>query len=98
MLELPPVLPLAIDDVEAILDYEIGSTASGGFQQFLVRWKGRSQFNNSWLCEDDLRRSAPDLLDGYLHANSLVASLSKLTVLLGAGIAGPTSTHEHKAP
>lgn len=75
--KLPPVPPAAIDDVEAILEDEIVSTATGGFQRFLVRWKGRPQSDNSWVREEDLRRMAPALLDDYLHDNSPGASFSK---------------------
>ena len=73
----PPVTPLAVDDIEAILEDEIVSTTIGGFQRFLVNWKGRSQSSNSWIREDDLCRLDPDLLDGYLHANSLMVSFSE---------------------
>ena len=49
-------LSSTVDGVKVILEDEIMSSTNGGFYQFLVRWKGRPQFDNSWVREDDLRR------------------------------------------
>lgn len=63
--------------VKVILEDEIVSTATGGFQQFLVRGKGRPQSDNNWVHEDDMRCIDPNLLGGYLQANCPRVSFSK---------------------
>jgi len=69
--------PSAVDDVKAILEDEIVSTTIGGFQRFLVHCKGRPQSDNSYVHEDDIYCTAPDLLDGCIQANSPRVSFPK---------------------
>ncbi|GAV68724.1 Chromo domain-containing protein, partial [Cephalotus follicularis] len=60
----PPDLPTQpIDQIETILDDQIVTSSDGGFRRFLVNWKGRPQFDDTWVIEDDVRELALDLLE-----------------------------------
>jgi hypothetical protein len=61
----PPPPPVVIDgaeeyEVEEILDSRIRR----GVQQYLVKWKGYSQADNTWQSADDVSNSQ-DLVDAY---------------------------------
>ena len=49
----PLILPPASKEhIGAILDEKIVSTRDGGVQHFLVRWRGRPDFEFMWITQD----------------------------------------------
>lgn len=59
------------DEIEAILDDEIISTADGGYQRYLVRWRGRPKLDCTWLRGEEIMQLNLDLIDDYhLHHSS----------------------------
>jgi hypothetical protein len=73
-----PSLPSAPrrDEIEGILDSELVSTRSGGYQKFLVKWRNRPIADNSWITETELQRIDPDMLERYRSSLSPVANSS----------------------
>ena len=47
ILECPPVKISKHDQIERILDEQIISTRSRGYQRYLVRWQGRLKFEDT---------------------------------------------------
>ena len=67
---IPAPLPLNLpyahkESVDAILDEHIVSTRDGGVHHFLVRWQGQSDFDCTWITQDELHRLDPNLLEYY---------------------------------
>ena len=54
-LPLPPLSPklsYATENIDSILDNQIVSTRDGGTRRYIIKWKGRSDSENSWITED----------------------------------------------
>lgn len=69
----PPILPTHApprEQIEAILDDQLVFTHRGGYQKFLVRWKGRSPLDDSWVKAEEVQCLNPDLYDDYLALHS----------------------------
>lgn len=45
----PPPLHQRHEQIEGILDEQTVSTRQGGYQEYLVKWKGRPKIDNKWL-------------------------------------------------
>ena len=57
---IPTCLPLNLpyahkESIDAILDEQIVSTRDGGVHCFLVQWRGRPDFDCTWITRDELR-------------------------------------------
>ena len=57
---IPTSLPLNLpyahkESIDAILDKHIISTRDGGVHHFLVRWRGRLDFECTWITRDELQ-------------------------------------------
>jgi hypothetical protein len=70
----PPVsLPPSIkprDEITKILDDQIVSTRSEGYQKFLVKWKNRPPSDCCWLQTEEVQRLNPDLYEFYQARHS----------------------------
>jgi hypothetical protein len=75
---LPPAILPALapprEQIDVILDDQLVSMRRGGYQKFLVRWKGRPESDNSWIKADEVQRLNPDLYDEYLAFHSTESS------------------------
>ena len=58
----PPLLPQHKDEIEAVLDDETVASSHGGFQWYLVKWRGRPDSDATWISEDEFRAMDPELL------------------------------------
>ena len=67
----PPPPPVAFPDgdVEYEVDYILRSRKRRGRTQYLVKWKGYDDSENSWLAHKDLEH-APEALDAFLRRAS----------------------------
>ncbi|XP_075640578.1 uncharacterized protein LOC142612363 [Castanea sativa] len=67
---IPTSLPLNLpyahkESIYAILNEQIVSTRDEGVHRFLVRWRGRPDFDCTWITRDELQRLDPDLMEYY---------------------------------
>ncbi|PKA57505.1 hypothetical protein AXF42_Ash020749 [Apostasia shenzhenica] len=51
------------EQIEQILDDQIISTRNRGYQRYLIRWKGLSSSEDSWITRDELQQLDPNLLE-----------------------------------
>ena len=66
---LPPTKHLN----EAIVDvvhHQIVSTRRGGYQKYLVKWKGRPLSDCTWITDDEFQRLDTDFYERFLAFNS----------------------------
>ena len=64
--ECPPTkMSAKHDQIERILDEQILSTRSRGYQRYLVRWRGRPESEDTWITREELQRIDPDLLERH---------------------------------
>ena len=61
---LPDICPNTPENIDKILD-EIISTRDGGTRRYLIRWKGKSPAEDTWLDRSELQKIDPDLLEYY---------------------------------
>ncbi|KAL6313353.1 hypothetical protein AAG906_001063 [Vitis piasezkii] len=54
-LQLPPTLSPRLE-IEYVLDDQLVSTRQGGYQNFLVKWRGKPHSENTWITTTDFRR------------------------------------------
>ena len=59
-LQLPPTLSPR-PEIEYVLDDQLVSTRQGGYQNFLVKWRGKPHFENTWITTTDFQKINPDL-------------------------------------
>ena len=62
---LPDISPNTTENIDKILDDKIISTRDGGTQRYLIRWKGKSPAEDTWLDRSELQQIDPDLLEYY---------------------------------
>ena len=60
--------------VYIILDNEFVTYRDDGFRRFLVKWRGRPDFDATLITEDDLRHLDHSLLNCYISSHSLKSS------------------------
>lgn len=72
-LRLPPATKTK-PEIEAIVRDELMSIRTGGFQKFLVKWKGKTESENTWIAATDLQRLDPDLYKQYIAASQFVGA------------------------
>ena len=65
-----PAVPPSIEAIDAILDDQIVFSPHGPLRRYLVRWKGFSDLDATWITEDDFSRLDPALLESYTHFSS----------------------------
>ena len=61
-----PLLQHSKETVDITLDDEFATSRDDDFHHFLVKWHGRSDFDATWIQEDNLCHLDPSLLDCYL--------------------------------
>ena len=69
---LPPSFQLK-KEIEDIVDHQIASTRSGGFQKHLVEWKNRPLSDCTWITDQDFQKLNQDLYERF-HAINLLGS------------------------
>ena len=65
---LPPlsnILLNTVDQIDKFVDDEIISTKDWGTRKYLVRWKGKSPTDDSWIDRSELQKIDPDILEQY---------------------------------
>lgn len=69
---LPPVRPPpeikdseAEYEVEAIREHRMKKWRNKLYKQYLVKWKGYPEYENTWEWIDSLQKSAPDIIEEY---------------------------------
>ena len=73
---LPPTLRLR-EEIEDIVDHQIISTRNGGYQRYLVKWKGRPLSDCTWITDQDFQKLNLDLYEQFHAINSSGPSFSK---------------------
>ena len=68
-LQLPPTLNLH-SKIEYVLDDQFVSTQQGGYQNFLVKRRGKPHSENTWITTTDFQKLDPDLYELYQASNS----------------------------
>ncbi|RVW54342.1 Transposon Ty3-I Gag-Pol polyprotein [Vitis vinifera] len=68
-LQLPPTLSPR-PEIEYVLDDQLVSTRQGGYQKFLVKWRGKPHSDNTWITTTDFQKINPDLYELYQASNS----------------------------
>ncbi|RVW74852.1 Transposon Ty3-I Gag-Pol polyprotein [Vitis vinifera] len=68
-LQLPPTLSPR-PEIEYVLDDQLVSTRQGGYQNFLVKWRGKPHSENTWITTTDFQKINPDLYELYQASNS----------------------------
>ena len=68
-LQLPPTLSPR-PKIEYVLDDQLVSTQQGGYQNFLVKWRGKPHSENTWIMTTDFQKLNPDLYELYQASNS----------------------------
>ena len=58
---LPPASRLR-EEIEDIIDYQIVSTRGGGYQKYLVKWRGRPLSDCTWIINKEFQQLNQDLL------------------------------------
>ena len=69
-----PSLQYSKETVDIILDDEFVTSKDGGLSHFLVKWRGCSHSDATWIQEDNLRHFDHMLLDCYLSFHSSESS------------------------
>ncbi|GKV41262.1 hypothetical protein SLEP1_g48820 [Rubroshorea leprosula] len=69
-----PPLAHCYEEVIKVLDDQFVGSKHGGFQRYLVQWKGCPPSDNSWLNKQELLALASALLEEYLASPSLESS------------------------
>ncbi|KAG5557604.1 hypothetical protein RHGRI_007754 [Rhododendron griersonianum] len=65
------------DEIEDVADHQIVSTRHGGYQKYLIKWKGRSLSDCTWITEEEFHRLNPDLHERFHAFNSSGSSSLK---------------------
>ncbi|XP_071909815.1 uncharacterized protein [Coffea arabica] len=73
---LPPPTRLH-EAIEDVLDHQIVSTRGGGYQKFLVHWRGQPRTDCTWITESEFQKLNPDFYERYQAINSPGSSLLK---------------------
>ena len=73
IVRLPPA-PRLNEKIEDIFDQEV-STRSGGYEKYLVKWKGHPLIDCTWITDEELLALDHDLYD-KIHAFNLSGSSS----------------------
>ena len=68
-LQLSPTLSPR-PEIEYVLDDQLVSTRQGGYQKFLVKWRGKPHSENTWITTTDFQKINPDLYELYQASNS----------------------------
>ncbi|XP_054809675.1 uncharacterized protein LOC129311378 [Prosopis cineraria] len=87
---LPAVSPL-VDEIETIMDDQMVFTSEGPIRRYLVRWRGRSDEDATWISEDEFQQLNPALLETYQLSTSpeemghlvLVATIGEVQIEVG---------------
>ena len=66
---LPPSKHLK-EAIENVIDHQIVSTRHGGYQKYLVKWKGRPLSDCTWITDDKFQHLDTDLYEKF-HAFNL---------------------------
>ncbi|GKV21557.1 hypothetical protein SLEP1_g31527 [Rubroshorea leprosula] len=72
-----PFSPPIKEEIEDVLDHGIVSTREGGYQRFLVKWKGCSLSNCTWIIEEEFQQLNSTLYDEFHASNSTGSSFFK---------------------
>ncbi|PKA60564.1 hypothetical protein AXF42_Ash019457 [Apostasia shenzhenica] len=72
-----PTVPPVQHIPEEILSDQITFTTDGLLHRFLVRWRGLSPTDDSWITYDELTHLHPSLLEEYLQQSSTESNFSK---------------------
>ena len=75
-LQLPPTLNLH-SKIEYVLDDQFVSTQQGGYQNFLVKRRGKPHSENTWITTTDFQKLNLDLYELYQTSNSSETSSFK---------------------
>ncbi|RVW83819.1 Transposon Ty3-G Gag-Pol polyprotein [Vitis vinifera] len=57
-------------EIEYVLDDQLVSTRQGGYQNFLLKWRGKPHSENTWSTTTDFHKLNPDLYELYQASNS----------------------------
>ncbi|GFS35265.1 hypothetical protein Acr_00g0038710 [Actinidia rufa] len=66
---LPPSKHLK-EAIKDVVDHKIVSTRHGGYQKYLVKWKGRPLSDCTWITNDEFQRPDTDLYERFHSFNS----------------------------
>ena len=73
---LPPA-PRLREEIEDVINYQIVSTRGGGYQKYLVKWRGRPLSDCTWVTDNEFQQLNQDLYEKFHAFNSPRTSFSK---------------------
>ena len=73
-IHLPPA-PRLKEEIEDIVNHQVVSIRSGGYEKYLMKWKGHPLSNCTWITDEELIALDYDLYDKF-HAFNLSGSSS----------------------
>ena len=79
----PPSRRHHTEEIKDILEDEIISTADGGYQRYLVRWRRLPESNITWLQAEEIMQPSLDLLGDYHLRHSPEANVRNWGELMG---------------
>ena len=82
---MPPNLSPRLE-IENVLKDQLVSTRQGGYYKFLVKWRGKPHYENTWITTIDFQKLKSNLYELYQASNS-----SKLSSFKLGGIDGEKS-------
>ena len=65
-LQLPPTLS-PHPEIEYVLDDQLVSIRQGGYQIFLVKWRGKPHIENTWITTMDFQKFTPIFMNCIKH-------------------------------
>ena len=65
-------------EIEYVFYDQLVSTRQGGYQKFLVKWRGKPHSENTWSTTTDFQKINPNLYELYQTSNSSEPSSFKL--------------------
>ena len=84
-LQLPPTLSPHLE-IEYVLDDQLVSIRQGGYQIFLVKWRGKPHAENTWITTTDFQKFTPIFMNCIKHLTCRGRVLSSRGELMGESL------------
>ena len=72
-----PLTPRLKEEIKDVIDHQIVSTRGGGYQKYLVKWKGRPLIDCTWITYGEFQDLNQDLYERFHAFNSSRFSFPK---------------------
>ena len=62
---LPPA-PRLREVIEDVINYQIVSTRGGGYQKYLIKWRGRPLSDRTWITDREFQQLNQDFMRSFM--------------------------------